>query len=288
MKNNKSDKFDNFTLWNIIKKSKYDPFDTLEQLKVYIEKYPTDIVAYRTYIIVLIDLGRFEEAETIINFIEHRFPNFIDEKFIFNKFRLFCFTGRFEEANEMYKAHKEELLSVEPRIDFFDVIYRLQKGEQLERHLSPERNYLYNQIVDYNKDDFVEHIKKHTADYNLDIEDSNHAIFNPDFPIDDIIDELEKIIPNENKTYFGFSNNFYVFKFNNAGRVSNKSVDFFRVVTLNGTNHFITMYPMEHGELLPHIDLNHLNKSVDSPKVRQLSRLEKFNQKYEKYLKTQK
>ena len=275
-----SDKFDNFILWNIIKNSKYDPYGTLDRLEEYIRGFPIDIVAYKCYINVLIDIGQFEEAKEILNFVELSFPDKIDEKIIYSKFRLLSFTEKYEEAYEIYKKYKNKLITIEPRIEFFEVVYDLYNNKELRRNGFSTNSYLYNQIIEYKKEDFIDHIKKHLADYNMNLEEPNPALFNSDFPLDDVIEELDKLIPNEKKTYFGFCNNFYVFKYDNAGRVSNKSVDYFRVVVLNNTNRFITMYPMQHGELLPYIDLNYLNKNYSNPKVKRLSRVDMFYNKY--------
>ena len=71
-----------------------------------------------------------------------------------------------------------------------------------------------------------------------------------------------------------------MFKYDNAGRISNKSVDYFRLVTIHGTNAFITMYPMHHGASLPYTDLNYLNEDYKNNNVKRLSRVDKFYNKY--------
>ena len=53
-------------------------------------------------------------------------------------------------------------------------------------------SYLFRQIVSYDENDFIDHIKKHTADSNCDKDDPNKNIFSTDFPVDKIIDEIKK------------------------------------------------------------------------------------------------
>ncbi len=118
----------------------------------------------------------------------------------------------------------------------------------------------------------------------MDLDDPNPAIFNLDFPLEVVLTELKTLIPNDTMTNFGFYNNFYLFKYDNVGKVNRRSVDYFRVVVINGTNKILTMYPLEHGENLPYVDLNYLNPIYQKPSEKKLSRVEKFYQKYNEFL----
>ena len=62
---------------------------------------------------------------------------------------------------------------------------------------------------------------------------------------------------------------------------SNKTIDYFTLVSLFGTNKLITMYPVEYGKNYDYIDINYLKNSInDKPKVKKRTQIDKFNQKY--------
>ena len=276
------EKFNKHTLFQIVKHMKYNPYYVLYKLDEYLYKYHTDYYAYTYYIKVLIDLGYFTEAYSAIEFVEAVFSNQLDDNFVFSKVRLFMYTGRYDEALKLYNENRETLLFNDPRVKIIETIHsKVSDGTVFSNDFS--KSYLYNQIVNYDYNSFVSHIEKHTADYNFDIDNPNPVVFAPDFPLNDVLDEINRIIPSDKRTYFSLFYNFYVFKYDGNGRVDNKLVDYFRVVTFHDTDEMITMYPMVHGEALPYTDLNYLNKETFDVKV--LSRVDKFNQKYSNFLK---
>ncbi len=276
---NRTEKYNSHTLHHIVKHIKYNPYYALTRLEEYIETFYEDYYAYLCYIKTLIDVGAFEEAMSIIEFVESAFPNKVDSNLYYHKIRIYSFLGNYETAYQIYTDYKEDFLKIDNRTANFEVIYNKKVHNNVERSFAQSR-YLYNQIAEYSHDDFINHISKHLASNNQNDKSPNPAIFNPDFPIEQVIEELKTIIPNDKRTYFNFSENFYVFKYDNCGKINNKNTDYFRVVTLHNTNKLITMYPMRSGAVLPYTDLNYLYHQEDKPKVKTLTRTEIFNQKY--------
>ncbi len=280
----KEPSYDNYRLQSIIKWFKYEPFSTINNLEQYIDMYPEDVVAYIYYSQVLIDINDFELAEKVLKYIDDNYPNENDARILFNKFRILCLKEQYEEAKLFYDQYKYELFAIDPKVDLFEVVYKTKTENNLKREDMPNR-YLYNQLIEYKEEDFLDHIKKHLADYNMDLEYPNPVIFSPDFPLEVVLKEIKNIIPNDIGTNFSFYNNFYVFKYDNAGRINNKAVNYFRVITLNGTNKLITMYPLECGENLPYIDLNYLNSIYQKPRVKVRNRIDEFHNRYSKNVK---
>ncbi len=274
--------YDNYLLASIMKWFKYEPYSTMKNLEQYIDKYPLDVVAYTYYSQILIDMNEVELAGKLLNYIDDNFPIQKDERALFNRFRILCLSEDYEKAKEFYDEHRYGLSVIDPKVDFFEAVYKIKTGSNLKR--SDFNRYLQNQLIDYQEASFINHIKKHLADYNMDLDNPNPAIFNPDFPLELVLDELKILVPNDTRTNFGFYNNFYLFKYDNVGKVDHRSVDYFRVVVINGTNRILTMYPLEHGKNLPYTDLNYLNPMYQKPRVKTLSRVEKFNQKYHDFL----
>ena len=280
-----NERFNNYELSQISKDIKYNPYSALKRIEEYLRVFPEDYCAYSYYIKILVDFGRFEEASSVFDFAKNTFPDKIDTNYIYGKIRFLMFTGKYEEAYSLYINYKEELTEKGFRTDIFETVYDIKANNAVLEKDPSGTKYLYNQSIDYSYDDFLVHMQKHMADYNKNSASPNPVIFSYDFPFEKVLSEIDKLIPNDKRIYYSFFYNLYVFKYDANGRVDNKTVDYFRVVTFYDTKDIITMYPMQHGDYLPYIDLNYLNDIYDYTKVKKLSRVDKFNQKYSGFVK---
>lgn len=280
-KSKKGKHYNNYTLLDIMKHYRYNPYYTLDMLEEYLSVYYTDFIAYTNYINLLLDFGDCDSAKQVIDFVDDFFPSLDYTNFIRGKMRYYILTGQYDLANDLYIEYKDAIIERDPQDEVFEVVYGRLKNLDKYSTRSACNKYLYNQIIDYSYEDFLLHIQKHLADVNVQKEVPNPVIFAPSFPVYDILDRIRSTMPNDNRINFGFHNNFYTFRYEANGRIAYKSVDYFRVITINGTNNIITMYPLEHGEGLPYIDLSYLKEELEpSAKVRKISRVDKFYDKY--------
>lgn len=275
--------YNNYILGNIMKHYKYEPFNVVEQLEEYIRDYPKDSAGYIYYAKMLIDIGNFDIAEQVLDFIDKTFPQARYEETKYYRVRLLMLTNRYEEAKEVFDKYKNEIMHRDPQNEIFEIVYDAITNKSLKRNY--ENRYLVNQMIEYRYEDFLKHIKKHMADSNKDSDNPNAVIFASDFPIDLILEEVKKYVPSDKRIFFSYNNDFYVFKYDNNGRINNKVVDYFRIVALHDTDNFITMYPLDSGAYLPYIDLNYLKDEKEKSSVKKLSRVDKFNQKYSNFIK---
>ena len=268
------------------------------KLEEYLEKYPKDHCAYSYYASVLITLGEFENAEKILNYAEilinsdKKLRNKINKisyeknkaNIIKNKLRLLCYQEKYYELYNYYQKYQSEIAKIEFEIApcFF---YCRKKLGLLEENRRANHSYSFRQIVRYEEDDFLEHIKKYLEPYTQDVDKTKLKLFNPDFPIEELIKEVKKYILSSSRLYPSFYVDSYVFKYNECGKVNGKSVDYFRVVCIHNTSDIITIYPDVDCQALPHTDLNYMNKYYSQPKTlslkhKGLSQIEKFNLRY--------
>ena len=268
-----------------------NPYSAKEQMKEYLDSYPNDHSAYTYYAYILIVLGYFEEAENILEYVKKTYINdqyfmkdqkkvdLIKENIIFNTFKLLSYQERYEE---LYNFCKENMRVIR-KLSLNSLDFYCKRKLGIPFRESKERfSYLFRQISEYSEERFLEHIKKHMADFNQEEKNPNEFIFVPDFPIEKVLCEVKRNVGSNKKLYSGFYEDLYVFKYNNCGRVKNKLVNYFRVVAIHGTDNFITMFPTDDCETLPHIDLNYLLQEEDKPKVKRLSQIDKFNQRYKR------
>jgi hypothetical protein len=137
------------------------------------------------------------------------------------------------------------------------------------------------QAYNYNEELFKEHIKKHQKLYNTDQDNSNEYIFENDFPIEKIINEVKKYIPSDKKICPGYFDNTYFFKYDKCGKVKNTWTNIFTVVCFPNTNNIITMCPVSGYERLPYVNLNYLKDyEEEKTNVKRLSQIDKFNMRY--------
>lgn len=108
--------------------------------------------------------------------------------------------------------------------------------------INPEnvRGYINNQIYSYNKDNALEHIKRHTNDNYTDMEKS---CFKQSVDIKKLFESVGPELTKENLVDYDICDS-YALKKHNIGMVGDKDVDYMVVCTIGGTKDIITMFPV--------------------------------------------
>ena len=127
-------------------------------------------------------------------------------------------------------------------------------------------SYVELQIINYDKERAIEHIKLHQKP---DSTKENHSIFSDNINIENL---YEEVLDHLNDETFHDSNlvDCYILNYPNVGYCEDKISDLLKVITLPNTKEIVTMYP--------YVKNKALLKS--KPKVKKLSQIDKFNQKY--------
>ena len=270
-------------------------FDTnynqcIKLFEQYFEKYPLDYATYPYYASMLVKVGRFEEAEKILNYAETKMHN--DTKimqldkvekalanYAFTRIKIYSYTGRYKECLKLcikeFNLLRRHDINVISTINFCKCKLKRDMSKAIEENNS----YSFNQMIEYSEEAFLDHIKKHLYDYNIDVEEPNNLIFSRDFPLEKVITEIKNYIPSEKRILEGMIDNTYMFRYEGCGTDDNKKVNFFKVVTLDQSQNFITMFPMEYSEKNPYIDLDYVR--INQYSISNGSdRIKKFNKKY--------
>ena len=139
------------------------------------------------------------------------------------------------------------------------------------------------QIIDYRKDDFLVNALLHTYEYReKNSDNSDISTFEKDFPLEKVIEEIDKYLLASPSIYNGFVEDTYVFKYDNCGRINNKMQNYFKVFCFHNTKNIISLYPVSDCELLPYTDLNYLNNYNKNDISNRTSQTEKFMKRYAK------
>lgn len=265
-----------------------NPLESRKLFEIYLKEYPEDYSAYTYYSSVLACLGELEEAEKIFNYVEKIYVKYkyfrdaqkmklFEQDIFYSKIKLLMYKKKYQEAYEFLCNCPKNLVTEEFAPTFF--FCKKQLG-LLDPNRRRPNSYLFRQIVQYDETDFLDHIQKHLADYNILEDKRNASIFVPNFPINEVIEEIKKHIPSKNRLYAGFIDNVYYFKYDGCGRENNRLVDYFKVICFHDTQEFITMCPSSKCENMPYTDLNYMITNTENAKVKQLSQIEKFNKRF--------
>lgn len=280
--------FDKWEFNEAIDSFEESPFVAKTKIENYIEKYPYDYTIYPFYAGVLIGIGELDKAEEILSLAEqkvYRYSN-KDRKekqlrrdIFYSRVKLLSYQKKYKELYNL--LYSKKVLSDD--IGLYRIMFYCRRKMGLISSTDDIRasktSYIYRQIIEYRESDFREHIKKHLADAEENIELSG-VVFAPNFPIDKVIEEIKKYIPSDKKTNNGFYDNIYIFKYDYCGKVEGKTVDYFTVVCFDDTQDIITIYPTAKGKNFPYVDLNYLVDNKTNPKVRKISQIDKFSQRY--------
>jgi len=280
-------------LWNKLEYTKANdlyetnPLLAKERFEKYLKNYPKDYVAYTSYASVLILLQDINGAEKIMKYVQNLVnkdehfkrgnvkKEIFKENFLINSLRILSHKKEYAKLLKLVLSHQDNGALGLKQLE----LYAKKKLGILNEN-RVEHHYIYRQIIEYQESDFLYHIKKHLADYNQNLDDRNKVIFAPNFPLNDVLQEVKKYVPSENKLITGAYQETYCFKYDYCGRVNEKVVNYFKVIVFKDTCDFITIYPAVDCENLPHIDLNYLQKTSDYSKVKKLSQIDKFNRRF--------
>jgi len=264
-----------------------DPYEAKIRFEEYLRKYTKDYTTYAQYSFLLIRIGLFEEARVIIDKVKkltndnkhYKDSTGYFKTYIINaELKLLSYQEKYEELYKFYIENSKEINTTNSNIIIFNCF---KKTGKLNSENKNKYNYLKRQILEYDINDFYVHIQKHLADPNKNLDKPNKCIFLPNFPINEILEEAKKYIPSDKVLFTGEITDEYTFKYDGCGKVNNKTVDYFKIICFHNTKNYITIFPSQEGEKLPHIDLNYMNKNIkEETKTKRLSQIDKFNQRY--------
>lgn len=281
--------YDAWYLRKIIEIIEYDPYEALSLFDSYLREYPKDCMTYPFYITALLALGKVDEAKKEIilsdelarrdDTVKKRKRKFYSELMAYSKIKLMLFNKQYQELYDFINSYEYEL----DNISLEHVLFFCKKklGLISDKGNVQGKSYMFRQIYAYSYNDFLSHIEKHLALYVTDYQDCKLNVFNVDFPINEVLEELKKYIPSDKKIFTGFLEDKYYFKYDGCGRGfnSNRLLDYFEVVAFHDTGDLITMYPViNYRDRMDYIDLNYLN----DVKLKRKNQIEKFNDRYKR------
>lgn len=275
-------------LSNLIKMINSTPNAARISLEKFTKKNPNNIYGHICYSSVLIALNELEEADKELETVRQLIytssylrdkPDLLEyyrHHLLVNRLKLFGLQNKSSEFLRLFNYNKSSIREVGPH----DVIY----FKHIQGYNPPPSyipSYVSQQVLDYNEERFLEFVKRESRN-NKNNEVSvtaKYGYFSDDFPYERVVEEIKKSIPSDKKINQGFCYNVYVFKYTGCGIAEEKQCNYFKVVTLNNTDHLISMYPVSEDLDIEYTDLNHLKNKNESDEKR-LTMIDRFNKRY--------
>lgn len=256
----------------LIKEKKFE--QALVECEKYLVEYPNDVCANVRYADLLMRFGNLEEAEEILNYVPvtSKTPEVSKEDIKFNKFKLYCYLGKYEECLEMLRNDFGMLEN--KKYNVTEVLMFLKKKLGLLMCDNYDGSgYKIGQITNYSESSAIECIKK----YHINNTDYP-SCFNKDFPLEQVYYQMRNMLPLEKKSYEKIIENSYIFKYVNNGKIYGNPTDYIKVYTLLGTNDILTMFPVKYNNREYCTDIT--PKIEENVKIKRISQIDKFNKRY--------
>lgn len=270
--------FDNDDYSLVLQLVRNDKLETaLLECERYLSRFPYDVRACARYADILMRLGKFTEAEEVLNNVifTSKTSELFKQDVVFNKLKLYTYLGQYDKSLEILRDNFD---SLEKRgSDVTQILIFLKKKLGLLMCDNYQGSgYKIEQIVNYSEEEAIKCITRcHGNTPN-----NSSCYFNENFPIKDVYYKIRKMLPLETKAYENVIENVYFFKYLNNGIANSSKADYIKVYATLGTPDIITMYPFNLKERKECIDLT--PELEELHKVKKLSQIDKFNQKYGK------
>lgn len=253
--------------------------EAISEFQKYIETYPEDLGGYIHYANACIKLGRFDEAEKLLEMapFTRSKSELSKEEYQLFKIKLLCCQERYQEC--LMELERSYDIFIRRGWGFYSTLLFVKKKLgilSLNDYKKSQEKYIFSQVVSYNEENAISHIKKHISSSDC----VSLTQFDSCFPLEEVYFKLRDMLPLNDRIYSDIITNLQIFRYDAIGRVNSKLVDYLAVVTLKDSNEIITMYPYENRERRECIDLT--PKNQDAPKAKRMSQIDKFNQRYGK------
>jgi predicted negative regulator of RcsB-dependent stress response len=169
---------------------------------------------------------------------------------------------------------------VSQRAQQFSILLAKRSGQKID--IDKVYGYLNKQIVSYDKEYALEHIKEHTWNSEADKEKTK---FRSNIDIRELYDSVLKEINDDNIIDFDICDS-HLIKKEHIGFVNDKEVDYMLVNTITGTKDIITMFPVASANynMKKVFDDDEEEEKEDTvvkkEEPKKLSMIDKFNKRY--------
>ncbi len=251
----------------------------IKQIRQFLLTYGDDGEVLYIYGKLLRKTGQVREAimvlKNLINFLHaENSTSYLDASYT-ELFKVYFINDFYQKAYDLLQTGKVKIENEkDPNrvsdISLFKHILEVRLGiyqEQLEEKT------LIRKLLYYDREMSIKHVKQHLVQNS----DKMHTVFN-DIDVDDLFVRVERALPTATKIQKFSFYDVYVFSFSRIGKNDN---DKLRVVINKGSYEIVSMYPINKnfkGVINDNLYDDYLTDQT--PKVKKISQIEKFNNRY--------
>jgi len=260
---------------NLFKENKYDR--VIKEATKYLELTPNNVQvrfmrakSYRA-------LEQFEEAITDLLYnkkIDNNYHSITELYYIY--YYLNMYDKALELLPTMYSINTMNRYS----LALSEFVMKTSMGIDM-KFMEYRDEYIKNQIRNYDKEKTIIHISEHIK------ENKDKTIFNENINLEYLLDIVKNNINSSKKANINEILEVHYFLIHNIGHNQNgNSCNYIKVVVIPNTNKIISMYPVDkskgNNDNILECDYDKLFNKNEQVKVKTISRIDKFNQRYKR------
>jgi len=247
----------------------------LKEAKEYLYLFPndTDVRLMRAKV-----YRKAKEYDKAIEDFKYILNIKINENALANLYYLYYHLYMYKEALDILPLLYETKCIKTHSLAIMELVMKKQLGLDIDFKRGARCDYLKEQIVDYDEEKALQHIHTH-----LNYIDDEKSCFNENIDLNYLFNSIKNNIDNENKANYNETLEIYYFGISNIGYLNNTICNFIKVIVIPNTNKIVNMYPVNivacESIININIDYEKLIKK-DNSKIKTISRIDKFNKKY--------
>ena len=240
----------------------------------YLDLFPNDIQVRFMRSKCYRKMEMFNEA---INDLKYNLNLELNEHSLASLYFIYYYLNMYEEAIKLLPLLYETRCINAHSVSISELVMKKQLGMEINVKESVYKDYIKRQILDYNEE---EALNKISTRENKIVE--NDSYFNNNVNLKYLFDIAKESIKEGKKVNTEEMLEIYYFGVSNIGYINNNTCNFIKVVVIPNTNNIISMYPTTQVDYnyISNINIDYDKLFEKNNKVKTISRIDKFNKKY--------
>lgn len=248
----------------------------------YLKKYPNDDWARLEFARLLKEVKQYQNALQQLYIIQHRLTEKdrklkIDQYTTLEIYNLNFLMDRYEKSFQLLESVKkinQELFFEVDLLQLEELFLRKQLNLPIDFEMNSKYPYLSSQIYSYDEEKAIQHIMMHKYKEITLYEN----LFEEEIDVEKLFNQVKSVLEDSEALENDYITWKYYFEYPNVENPILKEeypYKYLMVVVIKNTNHIISIYP--------HFSKTRLKCNLlEKQKIKRLSQIEKFNQKYKK------
>ena len=222
--------------------------------------------------------GNFDMAIYDLKYILN---NNIDKYAIVELYYIYYHLGKYKEALELLPNLYENKLIKTHSLAISELVMKKSLGYDVTFKEGSRSDYIKFQIVDYDKEKALDHIKRHEIINDIE-KDIIQSYFIDDLNIEYLYDLITENLQNNKKVNKDEVLDVYYFGISNIGVYKNQNCNYIKVVAIPDTTNIITIYPTLNvdSEYISDMNIDYDKLFNRQNKVKTYSQIDRFNKRF--------